>query len=339
MIPPKNIFRTDRIGDVVLTLPTASIIKKHYPECKVTFLVKEYTKDLVSNNPNVDDIIVLKEENGKLNVGENINALKNKFDVCVVVYPTFPIARLLFQSNIKTRIGTGYRWYSFLFNKKVYDHRKYGERHELEYNLRLLSHIGITETVNEKSVQFNLHPDEKSIQIVDQKLSELNINNSKQIVIIHPGSGGSAVDLPVLKMKLIVERMARELDCEIIITGSDKEKELCDSFIVNEKTKNIAGHFDLGGLTALIDKSVLLIANSTGPIHIAAALGKYVVGFYPKFPAASQKRWGPYTDKKKIFEPELKCENCTRKQCEKLNCMDSININNVFDSIKNILLK
>ena len=48
MIEPKNILivRTDRVGDVVLTLPLAGLIKKRYPECRITFLVKGYTRSL-----------------------------------------------------------------------------------------------------------------------------------------------------------------------------------------------------------------------------------------------------------------------------------------------------
>jgi heptosyltransferase III len=339
MIEPKNILivRTDRIGDVVLSLPLATIIKKHFPNSKVSFLLREYTKPLAENYSDIDEVIVLKAESGKPKVFENLPQLKNKFDVCIVAFPTFKIALTLFLSGIKIRIGTGYRWYSFLFNKKIYEHRKFGERHELEYNVMLLKHLGIDEKISEQNVSFNLHAGDKSRQFVESEFEKLGIDPHKKIIIVHPGSGGSAIDLPFDKMKSLVELMAHELDCEILITGSQSEKELCNSLIVNERTKILAGKFDLGGLMALIEKSVLLIANSTGPIHIAAALGKYVIGFYPKIAACSPKRWGPYTKKKFIFSPTLSCSNCTREQCIRLNCMETIDIDEVFGAIKNIL--
>jgi len=344
MTPPNNILivRTDRIGDVVLSLPLASIIKKHFPSTKVAFLVRDYTKSLVENNPFIDEVITLKVENktdGKPLIAANVQILKNRFDTCIVAFPTYPIALILFLSNIKTRIGTGYRWYSFFFNKKIYDHRKYGERHELEYNVRLLKPLGIEENVNEENVLFNLQANEKDRQKISEVLNSAGIDKSKKIIFVHPGSGGSAVDLPFDKMKSLIQLMARELDCEILITGNANEKELCSALVVNEKTKNFAGKFDLGGLIALIEKSDLLVANSTGPIHIAAALGKHVIGFYPKIAACSPKRWGPYTNKKLIFMPAIDCNNCTKKQCEKLNCMNTINISEVFKSAKNILQK
>jgi lipopolysaccharide heptosyltransferase II len=338
MNQPKNILiaRTDRIGDVVLSLPLAAIIKKHFPECKVIFLLREYTKPLAINNPDIDEVITLKEVDGKPSVKENVQLLKNRFDVCIVAYPTYPIALILFLSNIKIRIGTGYRWYSFLFNKRNYEHRKYGHYHELEYNVHLLRQLGIEEKVTEENVSYGITSSIENEEKVKKDLNEFGINFSKPIIIVHPGSGGSTIDLPISKMKEIVNNLSGE-EVEILITGTTAEKELCQSLVVNESTINLAGRYNLSELIALINQCDVMIANSTGPIHIAAALGKNVVGFYPKFTAASAKRWGPYTNKKNIFTPEIDCTNCTRKQCEKLNCMDSIRSDKVVQAVKIIL--
>ena len=324
------IVRTDRIGDVVLTLPLAGIIKKHYPEVKVSFLVREYTKPLTLNNPAIDEIITLEE------IRDNfISEIRSrKFDAAVVVYPTSKLAFDLFFSGIKTRIGTGYRWYSFLFNKKIFQHRKYAEKHELEFNVDLLSDLGISEKVSIENVEYNLHPGENSIHKIEALLEQKNVKKEQKTVIIHPGSGGSAMDLPIEKLTQITKLLAQQLDINVIITGADTEKALCERFVLDNKIVNLAGCFDLGGLMALISKADLLIANSTGPIHIAAALGKYVIGFYPKIVSCSPERWAPYTVKRKIFQPGIECSNCTRKQCEELNCMNSINVNEVVESVK-----
>jgi len=136
------IVRTDRIGDVILSLPLAGIVKKNYPDCRITFLLREYTKPLAENHPHIDEIMILKSENNKLIYRENIKQIKSKkFDACIIVNPDFSISLMLYLSNIKIRIGTGFRLYSFLFNRKVYEHRKYGEKHELEYNVNLLKEI------------------------------------------------------------------------------------------------------------------------------------------------------------------------------------------------------
>ena len=335
----KNILlvRTDRIGDVVLSLPLVGIIKKHYPNSKVSILLKNYTKELAANYPGLDNVIVLKEKKGNTFLFPNINEIKkHNFDSCIIVYPTFKIALILFLSKIKNRIGSGYRWYSFLFNKKIYEHRKYGEKHELEFNVAMLKLIGIDEKINESNVSFNLQPAHNSVQFVNELLVDSNYNEKLTSVIIHPGSAGSAVDLPIPKLKELASLMAQQLSVNIILTGNEFEKSICDNINSDNKFINLAGRLNLSQLIAIINKADLLIANSTGPIHIAAALGKNVIGFYPKIAACSPDRWGPYTSKKIIFSPTIECGNCTRKQCEKLNCMNNININDVFESAKKL---
>jgi len=338
---PKNILivRTDRIGDLILTMPLAGLIKKQYPYSKVSFLVREYTKNLVSNHPFVDEVIVLKESNGNVPLFENVNIIKQKnFDYCIVVYPRFKISLIVYLSGIKNRIGTGYRWYSFLFNQKVYEHRKNAERHELEYNVNLLEKLGIKNTIAGKSISYDLRVDESSLQNVIKILIDEKFDLHKPIIIVHPGSGGSSMDLPVNKFTELVKKLDDD-NYQIILTGSKNEIELCEKIKSSNKLKNLAGRFNLDELTALISKSAMFISNSTGPIHIAAALGKYTVGFYPKIVSCSQERWGHYTNKKLVYEPQIDCKNCTREQCEKLNCMDSIDITKVYTDIKNVLIK
>jgi len=339
MIKPENllIVRTDRIGDVVLTLPLAGIIKKHFPGCKITFLVRDYTKSLVENHPFIDQVLILKEENGKPVISNNLKMIsENRFDSCIVVYPTFITSFIIFLSRIPQRIGTGYRWYSFFFNSKVYQHRKYAEKHELAFNVQLLENLGIKEKIDRHNVEFELKINEECNKKIENILTAENLDLKKKTIIIHPGSGGSAMDLPVAKFKDIVRQLDEKNKFNIFITGSSSERELCESIKTSEKIRNFSGRFNLGELTAFINKSDIFISNSTGPLHIAAALGKNVIGFYPKIKACLPDRWGPYSNKSVVFMPEIGCFDCSREQCNKLDCMNSIDVNKVISAIENI---
>ena len=340
MNAPRNllIVRTDRIGDVILSLPLAEIVKRKYPGCKVSFLVREYTSSLVKENPFIDHVLLLKEKNNKILIKENISALKQKnIDTCIIVYPTFLLALTIFLSGIKNRIGTGYRWYSFLFNSKVFEHRKYAEKHELEYNIGLLRQIGINENVSPGKINFHLKVHEEEKDFIKNLFEKNNVSLKNRIVIIHPGSGGSSIDLPTANMIELTQKMSEIENLQILITGNKSEAELCKKFVVNNSVKNLAGKFNLSQLSALVSVADLFISNSTGPIHIAAALDKYVIGFYPKILSCSAERWGPYTEKRTVFIPTIDCSNCSREQCEKLDCMNSIDIGRVFDECKRVL--
>lgn len=337
MIEPKNllIVRTDRIGDVVLTLPLAGIIKKHYPDCRITFLVREYTRSLVENHPYIDNVLILREADGMPVISENKKMIRgNNFDSCVVVSPTFETAMIVFLGRIRERIGTGYRWYSFFFNNKVYQHRKHSEKHELEFNLEMLKKFNIDDHIDRETVRFDLKIADEDRVKVEKILADEKIDASKKIIVIHPGSGGSAMDLPAEKFKELVNQLELKNDVEIILTGNENEKKLCESVKGTSGAKNFAGKFNIGELAALIAKAGIFISNSTGPLHIAAALGTEVIGFYPRITACLPERWGPYSSKSAVFTPKLECSNCTREQCEKLKCMNSIEVSEVVSVIE-----
>ncbi|MBE0573218.1 MAG: glycosyltransferase family 9 protein [Ignavibacteriaceae bacterium] len=340
MVSPKNILivRTDRIGDVVLSLPMAELIKKKYPDCKVTYFIRDYTSSLIDGNPFIDEVFIAEESDGEILFGKNLKKIKSKkFDTCVVVNPTLTISLIMFLSGIQNRIGTGYRWYSFLFNQKVFEHRKHGDKHELEYNINLLNKIDINFKDFSNEIKFHLNVNEKSSEKINLILYEKGFKSGNKIVIIHPGSGGSSVDLRKDKLIQLTGRIGNLNSVTIIITGSKSESELCREFEITESVVNLSGQLDLSLLKALINKADLFISNSTGPMHIAAALGVHVIGFFPKILSCSQKRWGPYTEKRTIFSPTIDCSNCTREQCEKLDCMNSIDIGRVFDETKTVL--
>jgi heptosyltransferase-2 len=340
MNSPKKILivRTDRIGDVVLSLPMAELVKKKYPDCKVAYFIRDYTSSLIDGNPFVDEVIIAEESDGKILFLKNLRKVKSKkFDTCVIANPTLRISLMMFFAGINKRIGTGYRWYSLLFNKKVFEHRKYGEKHELEFNINLLNKIDIDLKNFTNDIKFHLNVDDKSSEKINSILIDRGFKSENKIVIIHPGSGGSSVDLPKEKLIELTRMLSKLKNVTIVITGSKNESELCTEFEVGETVINLSGQLDLSLLKALIDKADIFVSNSTGPMHIAAALRVYVIGFFPKILSCSQKRWGPYTEKKTIFIPTIDCSNCTREQCEKINCMNSIDIGRVFDETKTVL--
>lgn len=334
MKEPQNILivRIDRIGDVVLSLPLAGLIKKHYPDCQVTYLLRNYTKELADKHPFIDEVLVLQEKDGKIVLRANIKMLRKKsFETCIVVSPTFLTALMVYLSRIKKRIGSGYRLYSFLFNKKVFEHRKYAGKHELEFNINLLKTIGIDEPVSVDSVKFDLQVNPSSFETVKKILRDSNVDLTKKLIIAHPGSGGSSVDLPVRKFAEFVDKITKLDNTTVVLSGDKKEKEICRSVLGDSNAINLAGKFNLSEIIALISMCSLFASNSTGPIHIAAALGKATIGFYTKILACSPQRWGPYFRKKAVFTPQIECFDCSREQCEKLDCMNSIDIDNVIN--------
>jgi ADP-heptose:LPS heptosyltransferase len=318
------VSRTDNLGDVILTLPLITQIKKNFPKAEVTFLVKKYVHDLIKDYPGIDKFVFIDKLNSSSKLRKFFQA--GNYDMMFNVFPRFELALAAFLLGVKVRIGTGYRWYSYLFNKRNHEHRKTAEKHEAQYNLNLLKTV-----VHNKDfpVEFHLSVSKIEIKNLSEKLKgKLDLNSD--FIIVHIPSNGSAATLPKEKFAEYINRFNSEFkDVKVIFTGVDGEEDDINAVINKiEDTSNIVNlcaSLTLSELKVLIDKSKLFISNSTGPIHIAGALNKNIIGFYPHHLPASKNRWKPLSENAVIFEPEEKDD------------MDSVKVEKIIEATRKFL--
>jgi heptosyltransferase-3 len=327
------VVRTDRIGDVILTLPMLELLRKQFPHAHIAMLIRHYTKDLLNENPYLDDVLLYDDENGELPFLAVAAELKKRnFDVVFITYPRFRLAMLMRWAGIPLRVGTGYRWYSFLFNKRVYVHRKVGEKHEAEYNVDLIRAMGC----DVGSVPYpHLSISEETLESVKNRLAYLGLVSDKTIVLLHPGSGGSARDWKADNFGVLGKRLSALPNVQVVVTGGKGEESLVRHVagMIGVNTPVVVNQLSLKEYGALTSFAGLLVANSTGPLHIAAATGTPVVGLYPQVTAMNAIRWGPFTAKKTILVPKDRPTNCTAcicPQATECECMNSISIEEVF---------
>lgn len=311
------ITRTDSLGDVMLTLPLINETRKLFGDAKIYFLVKEYAGDIVRNYPGIDETVIMEDIPGFMKKYNYF--LKKKFDLVINVKPEFILAFLFFVSKIKYRIGTAYRWYSFLYNCKVREHRKHSEKHESEYNINLLKTF--FDEVNYNRDFYLKYSGEERISL-NNKLSGLL---DKKYIIIHPGSRGSAKDLPAERFTVFSDKiLSKHPGLKIVITGVETEKTVISSIADSlrkrhsDSVSDLSGKLNLRELMILIDNSQIFISNSTGPIHIAGALNKSIIGFYPNEKVISDVRWRPLSDKAVILKPSSGNDNMNEIKDEEI---------------------
>jgi heptosyltransferase-3 len=319
------VVRTDRIGDMVLTLPLCRAIREFNSEIKITVIARSYTSALLEKNPFVDEAFYIDiTDNGIMQIFN-----ENKFDAVFFPRPVFDEVFSAFRASVPIRIGSAYRWYSFLFNHKVHDHRKTGSLHEAEYNVRLLSSIA------DKDFEVKLIKPleyEEDSQKVKEILKENGIENNSDYLIIHPGSKGSARDWSPANFGKLSEMISQRHNIKIIITGIDSEMPQCMEVLkYNLDAVNLCGRLTLGQMLSLISKARVLISNSTGVIHLAAAAEIPVVGIYPNTSHIGKRRWGPLTDKRIIVSPD--------KNNKDIDDVNTINADEVYNAVLEMLSK
>ena len=336
----KNILlvRIDRIGDVILSLPMLPLLKRRYPNARISVLMRQYTRELVEGNSCVDAVLVYEHEDSLRSLWANLREIRKRhFDIAIIPYPRFRPALILFFAGIRIRVGSGYRWYSFLFNRRVFEHRKDAKRHEVEYNLNLLRPLGI-EARGEPEFEFSIPP--SVCDTVDSMLAGNSVRLQDTFIILHPGSGGSSRDWSAENFSKLGNEVQRRLGAKIVVTGGKGEEILVQKIIAGMTGLPLAvvGKLSLMELGALIRRAKVFISNSTGPMHIAAIVGTPVVAFFPPIVQCSPVRWGPYTHTQKIFLADNKtCLLCKGSSCRSNVCMDQITVEEVFFAIKEFL--
>lgn len=298
---PRRILlcRTDRLGDVILSLPCATLLKRMFPDSRICFLAQPYPVPVIQMHADVDDVI---EYEPRESSPELERILRDRqFDAAVAIYPERQVAHLLKDAGIPLRAGIAYRWHSRLFTYRHREHRKHNLRHEAEYNLNLtyaaFSPQGNWENLLPPETLFPLPLElPQKIEARMAKLRDELCQGHRKLLVLHPGGGGSAHRWPAQNYEDLAKALSRRENLALLISGISSERELCRKVheAAGEKSANLCGEINLQELAALLRHSDLLITNSTGPLHLARAVGARVIGLYPSIPAMSPRRWGPY---------------------------------------------
>lgn len=331
------IVRTDRIGDVLLALPMVPAIRMNVPGSRISMLLRSYTKELVDGFGDLESIILFDEAGRARGFWSLLREIRSGgFDLAVVSHPTLRIGLLMFFARIPVRIGTGYRWYSFLFNRRVFEHRRTAEKHEAEYNLSLLEAAGISV----KGIpSITLPIPESARAAAAAELKRLGISSGERFVVLHPGSGGSARDWSAERFGDLARHLSMN-GRKVVVTGADSEHPLVESVVQvsGHKALSSVGRFTLKELAAFLKEASLFVSNSTGPLHIAAAVGVPVIAFYPPITECSARRWGPLAESKIIFTADSAlCPRCKGGPCQGNDCMDQIRVEEVLRAATDLL--
>jgi ADP-heptose:LPS heptosyltransferase len=271
----------------------------------------------------IDEVIEIDVDSGVRDISMII---KNKgFDAAIALFPEYRLGKALKSAGIPLRAGIAYRWYSPLFNYRHREHRKHNIKHEVEYNLSLTYAVFRDAGSWEEYLQpddifpLNLRIPEGVKDTVERHLKSLD--TGMKIVAIHPGGGGSAHRWPVERYCEVASYLAHSSDVQLIVTGNQGEADLCREVIdAGGQAVNMCGKLSLVELAEAFRHCDLLVTNSTGPLHLARAVGTNVLGLFPHDHAMSPVRWGPYGLPRNVLMPphgqlmtELTPENVTLK--------------------------
>ncbi|MCW3106245.1 MAG: glycosyl transferase family 9 [Segetibacter sp.] len=303
---PNNIIisRTDSIGDVVLTLPVATVLKKHFPGIKIAFMGKAYTKPVIEACTSIDLFIDVNDF-----MAREITIFGEKPEAIVHVLPIAKIAQRAKKLKIPIRIGTTNRiFHWFTCNILVKLSRKKSPLHEAQLNIKLLEPLGITSdfSLTEAGNSFALD----NIQPLPARFESL-IDKDKYNLILHPKSQGSGREWGLENFIKLIHLLDPQ-KVKIFISGVEKERELLAPIFeaAGDNVTDITGLMTLSEFISFIAACDGLVASGTGPIHLAGALGKDAFGIYPPIKPIHPGRWAPLGPKAQAFVLNKDCNDC-----------------------------
>lgn len=311
--------RNDRFGEFLLIIPALRALKEKYPQARITLVVDPYVKELAECITDKDEVITW--DNRRHKFGEilrfSTELRSGKFDLCVIFNPSKEFNIISFLAGIPIRLGYA-RKLGILLTRKTKDEKYLGLKHEIEYNLDLVSLVG----AGTKDKRLSLEIDD---DIINNLCKESGIKWSDKLVAVHPLTSDPIKQWPKHYFVQLIKRLTMELDVKVVIIGATEEVSMQDGFIsdVDASLVNIINKTNLRELAAVLKRCRLLISGDSGPVHLASCVGIPTVAiFRSDLPGKSAVRWGPVSKGSTVIQ--------------KPNISDIL-IDEVFDRAKEVL--
>lgn len=336
------IVRMDRIGDVVLSTPAIKSVRDAYPDSHITVLVRPYARDIVEENPYINEVLTYDKHRSEKNLWGNIkfilNLRKKKFDLAIILHPKNSAHLLSFLAGIPKRVGYDKKL-GTLLTTKIPHTKQFGLKHEIDYTLDVLRYIGIKPNDRSLYVPLNKSSEEKIADIFNKN----GISEDDVVVTIHPGASCRSRRWNLKRFTKVADALANKYGVKIVIIAGPEDKIFGDEVAqrMTVKPLNLSAKTAVSDLISILKRSKLFISNDSGPVHIACAVGTPTISIFGRNDRGlSPMRWGPVGRHDVALHKDVGCEVCLAHNCKRgFKCLDAISVEEVLEAAGKILDK
>lgn len=282
--------RLDNLGDVLMTTPAFRALKTLHPDVRLTLLTSHMGSGIARFVPEIDNVMefdvpwmLLNKHNSSQEVFDLIARLKQERFDAVAIFTVFsqnplPAALLCYLADIPLRLAAcRENPYGLLTDWLPDTEPMTGIEHEVARQLKLVSTVGATTDTTRLSLSVAADAQQAALD----RLCREGINPQQPWLVLHPGVSEARRRYPPERYAEAGRELVRR-GFQIAVTGGKSEKALTDEVAgdIGAGAVSLGGLFSLGEFIGLIESAPLLIANNTGPVHIAAAVGTPVIVLY-----------------------------------------------------------
>lgn len=333
------LIKPSSLGDVVHALPVLHGLRVKFPDAHIAWMVATPFIPLVANHPDVDEIIEFdrKKLAGWFYRPASFKAFRQfsrrlrggNFDLVIDLQGLFRSGYFTWVTRAQRRIGfADAREFAPLFYNQRLPKRS-ADEHAVEHNYRVAEALGFTHVP--PTIDLALTDAER--MRANEILDDVGLGDGVAFAAILPSARWETKQWLPERFAELIDRLQAERGMPSVVMGAPDERDLCAG-IVRQCTSapvDISGSTNLRELTALIEKSAIVVCHDSGPMHLSAALDRPMVSIIgPTNPL----RTGPYGHQDTVVRRDLDCSPCYLRrlsQCRHAHaCMNDLPVEAVY---------
>ncbi len=325
------------VGDAVMAMPAVDNAREMTGADHIAVMARAATAPLLANHPDIDRVVLIDDKKSRIRGPQQAANLirEDRYDVGVLLPPSFSSALIFKLAGIKGRIGFAGEGRSFLLTRavKIPDEPK----HRARQYLHLMEQLTGRKPVFRNPQVYLSHED---IQRGEDALKKQGMNYDDTYIAISPQAVAESRRWGTERYGDLAKRLADVVGCKVMLLGAGADAEAGEAVRNHTPSAavNICGETDLMAAAAILSFARLFVGNDSGLAHLAAAVGCPVVVLSgPDDPSETS----PLTDKKKVIIKDIDCISCVKNVCPKsgdnfMRCMKLIRVDEVADAAKSL---
>jgi lipopolysaccharide heptosyltransferase I len=335
------IIKPSSLGDVIHGLPVLAGLRAAYPDAYIAWLVASAFAPLLTGHPLLDEVIpfdrrlygrILRSRTAAAHFWRLMQHLRRaRFDLVIDLQGLARSGLLAWISGARERVGfaTAREGAWAFYTQRV--HVPPDVQHAVEKNLYLARSIG----VQVEAATFPLNLDAPECSAARHLVAQAAQRPIPHFVAVLPGARWDTKRWPAERWAHLIDRLSHEGWPPCVLLGAPVERATADAILAACSTPviDLVGRTSVRELAAVLAVAELIVCHDSGPMHIAAALGKPMVALFgPTNPA----RTGPYDQSARVVALPLPCVPCYQRRCPlgHHNCMQQLDVQTVLQHVR-----
>ena len=338
------IVKPSALGDVARMLPVLYALRNKYPKAKISWIIRPEFADLVRHNPALDDVILFDKKHllksglkNIANIRTYAQTLKQrKFDLVLDAQGLLRSGLMTWFTNAPVRIGyKNARELAWLF----YNHKV--DTPALQHSNQDCWDIGLAAGIEDCQPEFGVPVNPAAYDTAKSILTENNIADGEEFVTLLCGGTADTKIWPAEQFAKLADIINQKYNLRCILLGAGSREEKIGQKIISSITDsnsvvNLISKTSLAEMVAILSFSRMVIGNDSGPLHIAAALPKPLIGLYGP---TNPKVVGPYSQNDNVIEAGNEIERKGRYSKNPAHMINRITVESVIEKFESIVRK